>query len=577
MFPSSEWIFSNPDKLNRLARKYGALIILGVALILLLPGTNTIPLIDRDEPRFAEATSEMLRTGEWFVPYFNGNYRFDKPILTYWLMAPGLWVAQNTDLISLEMGARLHSILAAALLGLVVFWIGWRWFSPATGLVSGVGIVSCVQIIMHGRSAVADMPMVVCVALAQFALYELLHPSDEKKTSWCWFFLFYLSLGIGFLAKGPVTWLIPLLTLLFYRIAFWRKPLPWRNLKFVRGLCLTLIIVAAWGIPALIKTNGLFWQKGMGEHVIDRGFSTMAGFDNFIFYYLITVFISLFPWAAYIGYGFQNLRKSWNSKNAFLVSWIISTYLFFTLYHTQLPHYVMPAFAALFLLIGQLAENKIQPRRWSNIWYRVVLSIPFVIALILILFALIQPFSPTYLPLKPFSLAASGGLIGLSIMGIGPRRGKPIISIIGIVITACSLVLFGQHFRSVSITANLPEELDTLPEDTQFLSTGFNEPGVVFYSRKRWDRYGDLDENFIATMKKPGPKAVLLLETERPAEYFFQQLARTYFGSTRTPRQKDFTERNANLPTNGYKTVMSEGINPARTSWAKIRLLYKEK
>jgi 4-amino-4-deoxy-L-arabinose transferase-like glycosyltransferase len=553
------------------SRKYGVWLIIALALILLLPGSGSIPLIDRDEPRFAEATRGMTQTGEWFVPYFNGNYRFDKPVLTYWVMAPGLMLAQHTDLISLEMGTRLHSVAAAIALGLTVFWMGRRWFSVNAGLLAGLGIVSCFQVVMHGRSAVADMPMVVCVALAQLALYELLHleNANHKRR---WFWLLYVALGVGFLAKGPVAWLVPLLSLLLYRFVFHRRKLPWRNLSFLPGLCITLLIVGAWGIPALVKTHGLFWQKGMGEHVFERGFSTMAGFGHFMFYYLATAFISLFPWIAYAGYGFTHLRRNWNSQNAFLVSWIISTYLFFSLYFTQLPHYVMPAFAAVFLILGQLADTETAPKKWADIWFRIVLLIPFSIACLVAVFALLWPFDAPYQPLKPLFLAAAGGLIGLTLLGYGPRRRRYATSALGIALTAVSLFAFGHQLRRVSLTVALQDVLRDMPEDTEYLSVGFNEPGVVFYTGKNWQRQGEMTDEVSEAMRQPGPRAVLLLEREKPLEYFFQHTANTRFGKKIDLRMKDFSAENAALPTNGYETLVLEGANPARTSWATVRL-----
>lgn len=570
------FLFNNRLNIDLLARKFGLLIILALALLLLLPGTARLPLIDRDEPRFTEATREMMEGGEWFVPYFNGDYRFDKPILTYWLMAPGLALAQRLPFFSPELGARLHSIVSTVLLGWVVFLLGKRWFSPRTGLLAGCGIVSCVQVIMHGRSAVADMPMVVCVALSMWALYELLHSTAPTRRYGHWFFLLYLSLGFGFLAKGPVAWLVPLLSLLLYRFLFWRKKLPWGNLQVLSGVLICLTIVAVWGVPALIKTDGLFWQKGMGEHVMERGVSTMAGFGHFFFYYLISSFISLFPWIAYAAFGFQHLRENWNSKNAFLCAWIVSTYLFFSFYFTQLPHYVMPCFAALFLLVGQIADSPCAFKRWTFIWFRTILLAPCLLALIIFVFAVLYPFDPVFLPIRKLLFAASAGLIGLVIIGWSPMRGKAVLFIAGILLLMLTLHIAGTILRQSSVTVQLGSLTQTLPADTKLLSTGFNEPGVVFYSHRRWERHGDMDHEIRNEMMEPGPRAVLLLDREKPLEYFFRQEARTRFGINCRLKQKDFSADNDALPTNGYSTVFLEGFNPARTSWATVRVYYKQ-
>ena len=312
----------------------------------------------------------------------------------------------------------------------------------------------------------------------------------------------------------------------------------------------------------------------MGEHVFERGFSTMAGFGHVIFYYLLTAFISLYPGIAYAGFGFQQLRRSWNSRNAFLVSWLAATYLFFSFYFTQLPHYVMPAFAAFFLLLGQIPAD-LTPRRWTNRWFWIVLAFPPVLAVIVILFSLIYPFQPPYTVLRPMFLAFGGGLIGMGLIGLAPRRGSKLLLALGILLFMGSLSIFGTNFRKASITVRLGETFRQFPADIEYISTGFNEPGIVFYSHRRWDRHGDLDDELKAQLAQPGPRVVVLLEKEQPLESFFQQFARDHFGSDCRIRQKDFSDINAGLATEGYQTMLVEGLNPARTSWATVRIFYR--
>ena len=98
-------------------------LIICLSLATLLPGTGLLPLLDRDEPRFARATVEMMDRGEWVIPYFNGEYRFDKPVMTYWLMRGSYWLFGIN-----EFGARFHSIISTLLIALAVYGIGMRLF-----------------------------------------------------------------------------------------------------------------------------------------------------------------------------------------------------------------------------------------------------------------------------------------------------------------------------------------------------------------------------------------------------------------------------------------------------------------
>jgi len=218
-------------------------LLMLVVLVLLLPGSGTMPLLDRDEPRFSEATRDMME-GEhanWIVPYFNGQYRFDKPVLIYWMMR----LSYRTFGVN-EFSARLPSVLCTAAMAWLLWHMGRRWFSAACGVFAGFGFITCVQLLQHGRGALADMPMVLGVTLAHYAMFELLHaerPEHPRRL----FLLLYGALGFGFLAKGPVALVVPLLTVLIYRFVFWRQPLRWRNLRLELGLPLALLIIAAWG------------------------------------------------------------------------------------------------------------------------------------------------------------------------------------------------------------------------------------------------------------------------------------------------------------------------------------------
>ena len=102
--------------MSRWIEKFPRWALTVLAALCLLPGTWKLPLMDRDEPRFARATVEMNERGSWAVPYFNGEYRFDKPPLTYWCMEPGLLLFGKT-----EIGARLHSLVASWVIALVLY------------------------------------------------------------------------------------------------------------------------------------------------------------------------------------------------------------------------------------------------------------------------------------------------------------------------------------------------------------------------------------------------------------------------------------------------------------------------
>ena len=201
-----------------------------------------------------------------------------------------------------------------------------------------------------------------------------------------WWWVFYLSLALAFLAKGPIGW-IPLLTV-GLTIIFLRKTPLARRFAFGQGLLLMLSIVALWGIPALIQTHGQFFVVGIGRHVIGRSLATMEGhgassFGMYILllpFYFVTIFLSFFPWSIKLPWlirkllgekkaGIIRLRQGYGGQadpdynggkiDNYLVIGIAIIFVIFTLVITKLPHYTLPAFPLLALLLGRrlAAEN----------------------------------------------------------------------------------------------------------------------------------------------------------------------------------------------------------------------------
>jgi 4-amino-4-deoxy-L-arabinose transferase-like glycosyltransferase len=193
--------------------KYAILFLACVVFHIL--GIWSLPLIDRDEPRFAEASREMIGRGNYVLPYFNNQIRLDKPPLTYWAQVSSYRVFGEND-----FAARFPSAIAAALTALSIVAWGRRMGGEELGWWAAIIFTLSLQTFVHAKAAVADMWLVLFMTLAHWAGYELLYRNDtntEHRTlnlnnrRFLWWWIFYLSLGLGFLAKGPIAW-TPLLT-----------------------------------------------------------------------------------------------------------------------------------------------------------------------------------------------------------------------------------------------------------------------------------------------------------------------------------------------------------------------------
>jgi 4-amino-4-deoxy-L-arabinose transferase-like glycosyltransferase len=386
------------------------LFCLTVALFSL--GNESLPLIDRDEPRFAEAAREMMQRADgsvpafsvpppeitpaavqrleagfervfggwrpgagWIVPTFNGAARYDKPPLIYWLqIACYRWLGDT------GFAARFPAAVCTGAVAVVLALWGSVLASRATGYLAALIFVTCFQVFLHGRAAVADPPMVLCVVVAAWSGWAWLHQS-EKRVPGLWF---WGSLVAGFLAKGPIAW-VPMGMVAW---ALWmgrgRKPGPFHArfpnlLEWVAGALALLVGIGFWGVPALVLTHGEFATVGLGKHVVERSLVSMEGHGakNLFGYlvslpfYFLTVFPGFAPWSYWLP---AALRFHWrrpSPETSYLMSGVVLVFAIFTLSRTKLPHYTLPAFPFLALLLAlwwrehEPAGRALRVGRWT--------------------------------------------------------------------------------------------------------------------------------------------------------------------------------------------------------------------
>jgi len=347
------------------------LLLFGACLLFHLAGTWIVPLIDRDEPRFAEATREMMERHDYIVPYFNATYRFDKPPFTYWAQSVSYRIFGAND-----FAARFPSAVAAALVAVVLFHWGQRLGRNEIGWWAAIIFSLSLQVVEHAKAAVADMWLVLFVTTAHWAAYELLRDQwgrQESRTAEVaspaavknkWWWIFYASLAFAFLAKGPIGW-TPLLTIALTRISLPQLRVA-RRFAFVPGIALMLAIVCLWGVPALLRTHGEFFRVGIGRHVLGRSVTAIGGHGAtsigayllFLPFYFVTIFFTFFPWSIKLPWLTRQLWRERDALDVYLLSGVAIIFGIFTLVTTRLVHYTLPAFPLLALLLAKESTKR---------------------------------------------------------------------------------------------------------------------------------------------------------------------------------------------------------------------------
>lgn len=354
-------------------RRFGLIVLFALAVH--LAGTVFLPLVDRDEPRFAEATREMLERQDYLVPHFNNGYRFDKPILIYWCQAVFLSILGNGRGFG-ELAVRLPSVLAAALTAGVIYRFGRRASRESVGIWAALIFTTSLQTIVHAKMAVADFVLILFMTLGVWAGWELIvaceNPASVRGMRNRWWWLFYFSLALAFMAKGPLSWL-PFIAVL---ICLRKTPGGWSMVRPIAGLLLMLSVIALWGVPALKVTNGEFFRIGIGRHVIQRSVGTLEGhgashwlgYLAMLPFYFGTVLISFFPWSCYLPSLIKSRREMASRPRfeTYLLVGILLTFGIFSLIRTKLPHYTLPCFPLLALWMA----SYLPAASWNDLPFR---------------------------------------------------------------------------------------------------------------------------------------------------------------------------------------------------------------
>lgn len=542
--------------------------------------------MDRDEPRFAEATWEMMETRQWVIPYFDGHYRFDKPPLTYWWMRLHYWIGGKT-----EISARFHSILAAWLTALVIARMGEFLYSRAAGTLAAVGFLSCLQVMIHGRLCVADMPMILGVVATMDALARVLFAAegeDQKRFGWNFWYL-VAALAFGFLAKGPIAWAVPLLALLLLWWPFGRMRLPWRQLQLASAFVLAFIVVAIWGLPAMIQTDWKYFRVGIGEHVVERGLDAFHGRISIPGVYLLTAVVSLLPWSAFAWKAlFSGEKMKVDSKRAFLVSWFVAPIIIFSFYATQLPHYILPGFPAFFLLLfrnGTLPEVKGRGcgvSFWGTVGAGLVICGILLAGLIWANDKFPEPVDEMY-PLfltavaavsliwvaAPFAIRYLSG--GILVDG-KITRGAWVIAFAYIAFSALVVGNLTKQVREVHVVLRMTESVSERMKQTEVTigEFSFGEPSGVFYFPSSESRRYLRDPASLVRWLSEGENRVGIVRVK------VWKLDRLFRDDPYVPAIDREAEVENLFEGEKFQTFTVEGFNAARTTWERLVIAFPE-
>ena len=359
-----------------------ALLVTALCLLTFFAGLGRSAIGDADEAFYAQSAREMVEQGDWVTPHYNYEYRFQKPIFFYWLVA----IAYETAGVN-EAAARFPAALAGLALALMTWGIARRWIDATTGLLAGAIVATTFGYFTMARASLPDLPLAAFVTLATWALFEAGRPAPERGPAdgsapatagpWparFWLLVAAVAMALGILTKGPVGIVLPVLVYLVARTVLGHGGLVpsrdgWFGLRWTDlalGAVVFLLVATPWYV-AMAETHGVAYLKRffVGENLERFATERYNGRRPPWFYGPIIVG-GLAPWSSLLFLWFPSLGRVLRRTRQLsdiewrLILWAVAPVAFYTLSVGQQPRYILPVLPPLAVLVARTLQSRIR-------------------------------------------------------------------------------------------------------------------------------------------------------------------------------------------------------------------------
>lgn len=473
-----------------------------------LVGNGSVPLWDRDEGWYAQSSKQMWETGDWVVPRFLDDLRTEKPVFVYWLHLAGYALFGGPS----EFAVRFYASVAQVLV-LVIIGLGFvRLVDPARAIWATFAYGSCVMAIVSAKMCLTDATLMVFLTTVQL----LLMAAYMGRFRWWFVPVIGVALGFGALTKGLIVLVPPTFTLLALGVMDWRRVVASMKTDGVRRVPM----IAASDVCALVIMVGVCtpWLIELHQRAPDwlpramnatRAHVTEAtyGHEGPIGYHALAIWATYFPWSLLIPMAAYFAWKQRHSPpTRFAIAAVLGPWLFFELMRTKLPHYMLPTYPFLSLLVADaivLGKNEFSSRGFRiavAIWaipVGLVASLPWVATL-----ATPELADLPYVPMAVVSVAGLACTVGTWWL-FHLRRPGWACAYLGASFLALVALAFGwmlpqsRHLHVSTRLTDILREHDGIGAPRGEVVTierghmGYDEPSLYFYQGgtiRVWDR-----------------------------------------------------------------------------------------
>lgn len=336
-----------------MSKRWALPLLLGLFLLAYLLPLGTHGLWIPDETRYAQISQDMLLSGNWVSPHFMGLRYFEKPIAGYWMIAIGQELfGQNL------FGVRFASALSTLLSGLLCYLIARRmWNEPRKSFICALLYMSFTVVAGQAGYANLDPQFTFWVNFSLVALWFAVdsRTSGQRMAGWG---VLGLACGMGFMTKGFLAWLLPVLIALPWML--WQK--RWRELLIYGpvAIAVAILVCLPW-VLAVHSQEPDYWRFFFWHEHIRRFAGDDAQHDAPWWFYLPLLVAFSLPWVGMLPTAF---KQAWQTRTqpkiAFLLLWLLMPLLFFSLSKGKLPTYILPCLLPMALLLGHALADRLR-------------------------------------------------------------------------------------------------------------------------------------------------------------------------------------------------------------------------
>ena len=471
-------------------RPLAALLL--ICLLAWLPGFFTLPPLDRDESRFAQATKQMLETGDFININLGDGPRYEKPAGIYWLQAASTAVF-GTGVRNQIWTYRVPSLAGALTAVAATFFLVRLFAGVEAAFTAGLLLGMSVLLMSEAKIAKTDAFLVGCIVVAQAVIMRVYlsvrSPQSFTPPTLGLVLLGWAAFGVGILIKGPVILLVcgasVIAASLFDRDWRWLS-----KLHPLMGFGLTLLMVVPWAIAIGIASDGAFYQQSLGKDFAAKLIGEQETHGGPIGYYALLMHVTFWPGSLALLPGIAlGVARRRDPAIRYLLLWAATAWLMFEIAPTKLPHYILPAYPAVAALCALWLTSG--PEATSSRLQRGAAYVS------LALFAIVGAALAVFVAWAPDQYGNGGTIalyaacavgLGVALAALAPALKDRKLAAMGLATLSAAILYYAAGFLAVPrvnelwISQRLADAVarHAMPGDPPVVTAGYAEPSISF-------------------------------------------------------------------------------------------------